>query len=384
MNIDFFLSKKLEETYYTGVCTYEPLYDNIENEKLRKLFSILHQEFNRLIKFMYSKSNGHYNAEQSRDLIKYINIYEQLSNILKKTDYSFSINEEYGMLLKTCKEFLSESGGSPIPEDIKHIQIIEYEPIFTINDIIDIKSKNDNGDYTYRLKFIGEGSYAKVYKYKDEFYNKKVIVKRAKKELNEKELGRFKREYETMNALKSPYILEVYRYDNEKNEYYAEYADETIGEYILNNNNKITKDDRKRIVFQILKAFKYIHRKKLLHRDISLSNILLKFYEDTVIIKVSDFGLVKIEDSTLTSVNSEVKGSLNDSNLHIVGFDKYSIEYETFALTRLIVFIMTGKTNISEIKDEKIVRFITKGLNSDIKKRYKDISEITNAFLESF
>lgn len=31
-----------------------------------------------------------------------------------------------------------------------------------------------------------------------------------------------------MNELKSPYVLEVHRYDEEKNEYYMEYADETL------------------------------------------------------------------------------------------------------------------------------------------------------------
>ena len=34
--------------------------------------------------------------------------------------------------------------------------------------------------------------------------------------------------HDVMNELKSPYVLEVHRYDEEKNEYYMEYADETL------------------------------------------------------------------------------------------------------------------------------------------------------------
>lgn len=45
------------------------------------------------------------------------------------------------------------------------------------------------------MKLIGNGSYANVYKYKDTFYNRPFILKRAKKELTDKEIARFKREF---------------------------------------------------------------------------------------------------------------------------------------------------------------------------------------------
>lgn len=77
-----------------------------------------------------------------------------------------------------------------------------------------------------------KGSYAKVFRYRDEFYNKFFVLKRAKNDLNDKELERFKREFDVMNELKSPYVLEVHRYDEEKNEYYMEYADETLKKFI--------------------------------------------------------------------------------------------------------------------------------------------------------
>ena len=65
-----------------------------------------------------------------------------------------------------------------------------------------------------------------------EFYNKFFVLKRAKNDLNDKESERFKREFDVMNELKSPFVLEVHRYDEEKNEYYMEYADETLKKFI--------------------------------------------------------------------------------------------------------------------------------------------------------
>lgn len=57
---------------------------------------------------------------------------------------------------------------------------------------------------------------------------------------------------------------------------------------------------------QIFRAFEYIHENIGLHRDISTTNILLKKYDnDLLVIKVSDFGLVKLKNSTLTSDNME-------------------------------------------------------------------------------
>lgn len=127
-----------------------------------------------------------------------------------------------------------------------------------------------------------------------------------------------------MKNLNSPYIVEVYKFDEENMEYLMEYMDETLEEYIDKNNNKLSINDRTMLVRQILKAFKYIHSKAALHRDISTKNILVKKYEDVVVLKVSDFGLIKIPNSELTRKGTEIKGSLNDyKSLEILGFDNF-------------------------------------------------------------
>lgn len=154
-----------------------------------------------------------------------------------------------------------------------------------------------------------------------------------------------------MKKLSSPYVVEVYRFHAEKHEYIMEYVDETLFKYISNNNTKLTHSERKNIVLQILKAFKYIHSQGLLHRDISLTNILIKKYESLNVVKIADFGLVKTEDSNLTSEHTEFKGSLNDHDLEVHGFKNYKITHETYALTRLIYFVMTGRTKVDKFNN---------------------------------
>jgi serine/threonine protein kinase len=174
----------------------------------------------------------------------------------------------------------------------------------------------------------------------------------------------------------SPYIVEVYNFNEEENEYTMEYLDSTIQNYMHKNNPKLGYNERFYLINQILRIFEFLESKNILHRDISYSNVLIKQYEDTVIVKLSDFGLVKLSESSLTSVNSEIKGSLNDyDDLNMIGFDKYGIIHETYALTKLITFILTGKTTFDKIKETPIITFLKQGIG-DKSKRFKNISEL--------
>ena len=357
-----------------------PYYKNIINDNLAYLFAYFHFKFNNLFEFLNYKMDvrgRHYNADESRELISIINDEKNLYNELKNSIYSFYIEEKYLKLINLCEPFLSQSGGSSIPEDFNKIVTIKSRPIFYLNSTVNIKNLQIN------LKLIGEGSYAKVSKYKDEFYNKYFAIKKANKDLSEKELERFKLEFEIMKKANSPYILEVYNYNKDDNSYIMEYANITLFKYIEQNNTKLNLSERIGIINQIFKAFEYIHQNIGLHRDISTTNILLKIYDnDLLVVKISDFGLAKLKNSTLTSDNTDFKGSLNDPKLNIVGgFKNYSIEHETYALTRLIYFIVTGKTIIdNKFRNKDFESFIQNGISDDLARRYKNIQEMKIVF----
>ncbi|MCY8864655.1 MULTISPECIES: protein kinase domain-containing protein [Bacillus subtilis group] len=348
---------------------------------LQRLLSLLHYEFNRLLKYLNGRlQNGHYTAHESRDLIYLIDEFKTIQSNLKGSELDFDLTQDYKQRLTECEDFLRESGGSPIPNDFEKVNITENEQIFYIRTAVKVPRK---GVMTlYQTKVIGEGSYARVHKYKDEYYNRFFVIKKALKNLNEKELERFKREFEEMKKLNSPYVIEVYNFDEENNQYTMEYADETLEDFISKNNTKLNVNKRISLVRQILQAFIYINSKGVLHRDISTKNILIKKYEGVNIIKVSDFGLVKIPDSTLTSKNTEFKGSLNDPKLEIIGFDKYEAIHETYALTRLIYFVMTGRRTIGSFNSEEFENFVMKGISDNIDERYKDVEELRNNFVK--
>ncbi len=383
--LDRFINDCIEGNYKNY---YESIYKFVNEEKLRKALSILHSELNESFKVLNSRINieydesgtekyvgGYFKADDSRKYLSLIEKIEDLIKKLSKTQYPISLVCYCKNIIDKSKKFVVKSGGNTIPIDFKPIQIEEFNPIFILSDSVELSSNR----YT-KLKQIGEGSYAKVFSYIDSFYNTKVVIKRAKKDLNEKELKRFKREFDTLKELKSPYIIKVYTYNENKNEYSMEFMDDTLQNYIDKNNTTLTMPERKGIINQICKGLKYIHSKKLLHRDLSLKNILVKHYEDVNVFKISDFGLVKVPDSDLTSSQTEIKGALNDPNLINVGFDNYKIYHETYALTRICYFILTGKTNINNQKEGKIKDFWLKGTNTDIKIRFQSVDELWNYF----
>lgn len=386
MNIENYIESQYRELVEKGLnVEFSDLYNSFENVKLREVLTTLHYYFITLFRTMNERlptgENGaHFWADPSRELISIIEITIGLYNTLKNSKYAFNIDDYYYELIKKCRNFLSSSGGSELPANMQKIDLYYIQPIFKKSQSISVKNKSIN--MVYDLKQIGEGSYANVYKYRDTFYNRTFVIKRAKKDLTEKEILRFKREYEEMQEFSSPYILEVYRYSESNNEYIMEYMDYTLDSYISRNNSKLTIAQRRGIAQQVLRAFDYIHSKKRLHRDISPKNILIKEYEDVPVIKIADFGLVKIPESKLTTVGTEFKGYFNDPSLVVEGFDTYNILHETYALTRIIYYIMTGRTNIEKITNSKLKIFIEKGLNVDKTKRFKNVFEMMQAFRE--
>lgn len=379
-----YIKNKIQEHFDTfsneNVNRYIDFYEDISNPIFIEFFSSFHFHLNNLFKFLNSKlrSNGHYNAHESRELMFLIEEIEAMQSTLKGTMYHFSIIPYYKELMKKCDKFLNESGGSSIPEDFELIKIIDAEPIFTFDTEVSITRADKK--ISFPTKTIGSGSYATVHKYKDDYYNRFFVIKKAKKDLTKSEYERFKREFEEMKKLKSPYVIEVYNFDDEKQQYVMEFADDTLDSYISKNNGTMGVKERVNLVRQILKAFIYINSKGVLHRDISTNNILIKKYEGLNVIKVSDFGLVKLEDSVLTNKDTTIKGFFNDPNLELSGFNKYTILHETYALTRIVYFVMTGKVKLDSYYNNDFKKFIEKGIANDHFSRYKNVEEMQVAF----
>lgn len=360
---------------------YEHIYKDMFDENLRLLCSALHYRIIENLRLLNDSINRgkHFWAAPSRDLINVINLSFKFVNSLKNSGENIYINEYYDEILNKCRTFLSSSGGSTVPSDMEVIDIYYAIPIFIAGDFVEISNQSS---YKTQLKEIGKGSYAKVFRFFDENYNKYFALKRANKDISPKDLERFLLEFKVMRELNSPYILEVYSMNEDRNEYIMEYADYTLFDFIQKNNQKLTFEERRNLCFQVIKGFEYLSEKKIFHRDISPKNILIKEYENVRIIKISDFGIVKINNSILTSDNTEIRGSFNDyTGLQRIGFKNYNFYYEGFAICKLLYFILTGKyKSINKFDYSNLKEFMDKGINPIDSKRFENITELKECF----
>jgi eukaryotic-like serine/threonine-protein kinase len=168
-----------------------------------------------------------------------------------------------------------------------------------------------------------------------------------------------------------------------------ELADQTLEKFISRNNNSIPFDKKRALVIQLLNAFEYIHSKGILHRDISYQNILIKQYDDgSLWVKVTDFGLVKLPESTLTRQGTKIKGAINDySDLMAIGFENYEIRHETYALAQVIYFILTGrkagrKGGYTSERNNELKNFILRAVSADKEKRFTSVGEMKEELLK--
>lgn len=362
---------------------YENLYYWAESAQLRLLLSTVHRDLMSLLGVLNVKRNStkHYPAEDSRQLIRCIDMLRNLCSISQQTETPIQFESYYDGVLKNCRTFLQSSYGSDIPLQMEEVVLYYTMPVLTPATNLSVsRSTLTNASLT----LVGRGSYAEAYVYEDTFLHKKFIVKRVLKTLSDDEVERFRREFEVMKRLSSPYVAEVYRYDDRpvQPQYLMEYLDGTLRDYIKRHNDRMTLKERAGLVRQIFKAMQYLHTEGLLHRDLSPDNILLKQYDSCQVVKLSDFGLVKLPQSQLTTRDTVMKGSFNDPRLEEEGFANYSIWHEMYALTLIVYFVMTGRENRGNIAPEWR-DFVAKGMNAQKELRYKSVVEMRSAFDET-
>ncbi|MDR2565254.1 MAG: protein kinase family protein [Bifidobacteriaceae bacterium] len=334
------------------------------------MFSVLHQCLNQHFEGINdrAKTTHHYWADNSREMLALIDELEQDLRDLNRAGIEVELDQSYRKALERCQPWLSWSGGSTVPDDFELIDVVRFEPVLLRTDsTVTLKKAATPA----RLTLVGEGSYATVYSFVDPDYGIKFAVKRAKRDLSERDLHRFKQEFEVMRGLSFPYIVEVYGYDEARDEYRMEFCDETLRAYVARRNNSLSFSSRKRIALQFLYGINYLHGEGLLHRDISLQNVLLKVYaKGAVLVKLSDFGLVKDRASEFTRTDSEMRGTIRDPLLD--SFKNYGVVNEIYSIGWVLSYIFTGRERLAT-SAEPLGAIIDRCAANSAEQRYQDV-----------
>jgi len=123
-----------------------------------------------------------------------------------------------------------------------------------------------------------------------------------------------------------------------------------------------------------LYGLNYIHGQGHLHRDISLQNVLLKVYTSgAVLVKLSDFGLVKEAKSNFTMTQTEMRGTIRDPQLD--SLKNYGTVNEIYAVGRVLSFIFTGRESLPH-DDDPTTAIVQKCTDRNPRARYQTVLDL--------
>ena len=153
-----------------------------------------------------------------------------------------------------------------------------------------------------KIEIIGAGAFADVYRAKNIKTKEYVAIKEIKKIRINNE--RIKKEIEIMKKIKSENSVKLIEIFESKESFYLilELCYLNIEEYLKNRNEGLSIEEIKEILLDLNKVFKEMNEKKIIHRDIKASNILIslnKLKINKTIFKISDYGL-----SNLLEINN--------------------------------------------------------------------------------
>jgi eukaryotic-like serine/threonine-protein kinase len=369
-------NEHIDQDYLDLYLTPDPLQIH---DPLERGFASIHERLDIELDFMNLKARngvgGHFNADNSRRLLDLIDEVVTLKLSLEKVGQSLTVAPEYQRVLDGAKSWLVDSGGSPIPEGFTPVLVEKYDAVFGLTDAAVVLADHSN----VPLTVVGEGSYAMVHKFVDPNYNITFARKKLKRTADERDVARFRREYEIMKGLDFPYILQVYRYDESENAYTMEFCESTLEEYVKRRNNQRQFDFsvRRRIALQFLYGLNYLHLKGICHRDLSLKNVLLRVFSDgAVTVKLSDFGLAKPPGSDFTKTETEVRGTFVDPALD--RFKDFEPVNDIYVVGFVLSYIFKGVSRL--IPDfTRLGEIIQKCSHSDPTRRYQTVLQIVEA-----
>lgn len=298
-------------------------------------------------------------------------VYDKFVELLNANKFDSFLN------IVLSKEFIMQDRGVSQVEAAEHIENIYNEfnklvqkdmyLITRVQGKYHLCSQNDD------LEYIGGGGFANVYIQKSTAH----ILKKLKDDfLTDKGIrSRFKREYEITKSLQDAFgIIEVYKFDASTCSYTMERAEQTLEDYV--NDSSLSDDIKIKCIRQILYIMTEVHKRDVIHRDLSPNNIFVV----NGILKIADFGLGK-DLNVLTShqtVHTNAVGQYSycapEQFMLLKDGDKRS---DVYSLGRIINFIMTAQP----MNSHHIFRNVSeKATNSDAAYRYADAGQLSVNF----
>lgn len=246
-------------------------------------------------------------------------------------------------------------------------------------------------DYSIKDEVVGQGAFATVKKAIERRTGKTHAVKIINKRKVMGNMDGVTRELEVLRRLNHPRIVSLKGFYEDKESYYLVMEFVSGGDLMdfVAAHGSVGEDAGREITRQVLEAVKYIHAMGISHRDLKPDNILIE-RDDPVLVKITDFGLAKIQDNgtfmktfcgTLAYVAPEVISGKNSEEKE---GNKYSSLVDMWSIGCLVYVILTGHLPFSGSTQQELYKQISAGSYHEGPLKDYRISDDARDFIESF
>ena len=222
-----------------------------------------------------------------------------------------------------------------------------------------------------QIKILGEGSYGKALLVKSKFNNTLYVIKEVRfSNIPQKERDSAEQEVKILSSLDHPFIVSYIESFQENGYLYIvmEFADGgDLSKKIEKQNKKLFSENEILEDFlQIALAIKYIHDKKILHRDLKGENIFLM---STGQIKLGDFGISKVLDNTFQLCQTQI-GTPYYLSPEICEGKSYNSKTDIWSLGCILYELCTLKHAFNANNMNALVMGIIRGKYTPISTQY--------------
>ncbi|MBN1652556.1 MAG: serine/threonine protein kinase [Deltaproteobacteria bacterium] len=261
---------------------------------------------------------------------------------------------------------------------------------------------------------VADGAMGRVYEGRHPETKERVAIKVLHEDTlkDQVSIERFKREYETASEMLNPHIIQVLEFgDTPDGSYFMtmEYLQGEELRKLLDREGILAIDRVVRIISQVAVALDYAHSFGFIHRDLKPNNIFLCQSPDGDVVRILDFGSVKLQMETgakLTALGTTLGSPYYMSPEQARGALDVDQRSDVFALSAILYEMVTGKVafgapNVAQILvkimtesptpasslnpnvPQSMDDVIDKGLRKDKERRYPSAIQFANALIEA-
>lgn len=212
-----------------------------------------------------------------------------------------------------------------------------------------------NGRDYRRGTFLGEGGFARCFQMKDsngQIFAAKTVAKASIK--NEKTKTKLLSEIKIHKSLKHKNIVNfIDCFEDDINVYILlEICPNQSLMELLKTRKRISEPEVRFFMVQIIGAIKYLHSRRVIHRDLKLGNI---FFDPEMNLKIGDFGLASVLPSN-DSRKYTICGTPNYIAPEVLGGKNvgHSFEVDIWAIGIMMYALLIGKPPF-QAKDVQVI-----------------------------